>query len=87
MAVSHSVTITVPRQEITYNCVSWDECVNGAWVHRKERREAGRKDLPDLRFNRQGKLGTRDVTQLLAQAKSAFERLARNDDKIADFCQ
>ena len=81
------MTVELPRQEIRYLCVSWDECVNGAWVHRKERRESTRRDLPNLVFHRQGKMSSRDVTQLIAQAKAAYDRLARNDAAIDDFCQ
>lgn len=84
--VSHSVRIEVPQQEITYECVTWEECVAGSWVQRQQRREKSRRDLSNRVFQRQGKLSSRDVTQLLAHARGHYQRLARNDEAIGQFC-
>lgn len=86
LAVAHEVRIEVPQQEVRYICVSWEECVNGAWVPRREKRESTRGDLPNKVFTGSGKLGSRDVEQLIAAARSHYQTLARNDESIDSFC-
>jgi hypothetical protein len=87
MAVSHTVRIEIPRQEITYACIQHYRCRGGRWFEsHKERRETGRRRLEPIVIRETGKTDSDRVAQLVAQAQSHYRRLVRNDDAIEQFC-
>lgn len=88
MAVSHSVRIEIPRQEITYACIQHWECRGGTWVRtHKERREVGRRDRTPIVIEESGKIDSVGVARLIAQAQQQYQRLVRTDESISQFCQ
>ena len=87
LGVSHSVTVSFPRQEITYACIQHWVCRGGDWQKsHTEIREISRRDLPDETFSETGKMDSMTVRRLVGRAQSAYQQLVRNSERVEELC-
>jgi NH3-dependent NAD+ synthetase len=90
MAVAHLITITIPRQSITMQCIQHWRCSNGRWVKsHKESRETERRRLSDIVITSESigpKVSSADVERLIRKAQGRYQQLAQADDRLQQYC-